>query len=145
MFELDDYVLSQDKAYWRVELCNGDVLHEDDNRPDLTPKSAWLRLKNHCEQYNLAIRKVWLIFRDHVELILDADECLESEGIFFRKGILQGFGGKPSHRYLIGRVIGDLIKIKIWKTPEIILEEEEQREVNNCEESIIWNIALTKN
>jgi hypothetical protein len=139
-FSLDSFILDKDSAYWKVELCDGQIVYQDEGRIEISP---WIRLKEHCEQFNLAIRKVWVVFRDHIELVLSEDECLQSEGVFFIRSVSQGFGSKPSHAYVFGCVHDDVIRCKTWKIPEVIEEEVSDRNLTRWEDFIVWNTSIS--
>lgn len=128
--EIDDFIRDTDTTRWIVQLCNGDTVYQDDERPgfDLT---AWERLVNHCKHSGLYIVGMKLQFRSHIEVIEP-----NADGYFFRKSIL-GSLGKPGdkrppdvHYYLVGVLKDDILTVSKWRVPELIVEGVEERDPN---------------
>ena len=55
--ELTEYVsvYADSHPIWMVTLSNGESVYQDDNRPNIYPESAWIRLKIYCEENDLYI------------------------------------------------------------------------------------------
>ena len=53
--KIDPYIsaYADSNPIWIVKLSNGETVYQDDGRPDVEPESAWLRLKQYCEDNNL--------------------------------------------------------------------------------------------
>jgi len=132
--KIDDYIEDRDCAIYIVELSNETIVYEDENRygPD---DKAWLRLKQYCKENNLNISKVWIQFRSHKELVVENT----GDGIFFRRKILGNPFDNNRHYYVFGLVNANKIHTWHWKVPEVIMEEEDDRDIDGCEEQIIWN------
>lgn len=133
---IDEYLLDKDSAIYIVELSNNEVVYEDENRygPD---DKAWLRLQKYCTENKLSVNKVWIKFRSHKELVFENN----SDGVFFRRKILGNPLDNNRHYYVFGLVNSSKATIHTWhwKVPEVIMEEEDDRDIKGCEEQIIWN------
>jgi len=131
----DDYIESN--TLWIAFLSNGEIVYQDDKCVD--NEDSFTPLKIYCEQNNLFIDKFQIRFRSHIETVFENnDEC---QGFFFRKSIMAPFSSdKNFHRYIIGKVIDNIIYTEKWSTPEIIMVEQEIRSITESmtERSIIW-------
>ena len=49
---IDTYVnvYGDSHPMWIAKLSNGETIYQDDGRPEVEPASAWLRLKDYCDQ-----------------------------------------------------------------------------------------------
>ena len=137
----DDFLQDKDQAVWYVTLSDGSSVFQDDDRPGFEP-IAWLRLKNHCEINKLNITGIFVKFRSHVEFSGSSDE-----GYFFRRKALGGWGmEKTDQYYVIGTIKDGVIHCKHWKIPEVICDEEDDRDAFDedavkfkYEDVIIWS------
>lgn len=137
-FEVDSFIEDKDETIWIATLSDGRKVYQDDDRPEHTERRAWVRLQEFCKKNNLYVVSMTVKFRSHQE-----DTKKSSEGYFFRKGILGSFGSDKSIRfYLTGPIIGNKIHVTKWRVPEIIIEEEEIRDIEGNEDGIIWNQNL---
>ena len=135
-FEADDFITDKDSTIWIAKLSDGRLVYEDDDRPGYEERSAWKRLKTFCELNKLYVKQMFIKFRSHTEV------CPEGHnGYFFRKGVIASFRERriTLHRYLTGPVTGGIINVQVWQVPEIILETTESRDIDGCEDAIIWN------
>lgn len=134
-FELDSFIEDKDETIWIATLSDGRKVYQDDNRPEFEEKRAWVRLQEYCRENNVYVRMMTIKFRSHQE-----DSEVSDEGIFFRKGVLGNWGSaKTLQYYLIGPIREGKIHVKKWRIPEIIIEEEEVRDIEGNEDGIIWN------
>lgn len=137
--ELDNFILDKDLTYWKAELNDGTVVYQDDGRPEYSVNSSWLRLKEYCESNKLFPRKMWIIFRSHTEYCGESDR-----GFFFSLGVLASpVDQKVVHRYVCGPIVGDKIKVKAWRVPEVLPMEEEERDIIGNEEKTICSSLLS--
>jgi hypothetical protein len=126
----DDFTQEQSlrhrQAEWRAQLSDGTVVIMDDNRPGVQPASAWLRLARHVQEHNLAICRLWLQFRTHVEQdILPAN----AEGYYFCKSALGFLTLKDTlHFFLVGYLTNGKIMVQKWCVPELLLLSVETRD-----------------
>lgn len=140
-FSLDDFIEDQDKPIYIAELSDGRKVYQDDKRPDMFP-IAWLRLKEFCYNEKIDIVKMFVRFRSHTELSGESED-----GFFFRRKALGSFGEeKTNHYFIIGSINKNNIHCKHWRVPEIILDEEDDRDILSeesikfrYEEQIIWS------
>lgn len=135
-FQEDDFINSkkEGEARWVVTLSDDTTVYQDDDRPNVEPSSAWLRLKAYCEKNNLYIKNMYLQFRSHFESIEP-----NALGYFFTKSILGLFGSdKNIHYYVVGVVKNGQVHCKKWRLPELIVESKDVREIKDCEKSLIW-------
>lgn len=129
----DDFIF--EKLRWIAELSNGQRVYQDDGRPGLQEYSAWIRLKDYCKQEGIYITNLYLQFRSNHVHPLPA----KAEGYFFsHKSAIFSWGGETYGFYLVGHVEGDVIKVKEYKVPELILFREEERSVDSGKGNIIW-------
>lgn len=120
---------------WICDLSNGETVFQDDDRPGEEPKSAWLRLRQYCQENNLSITHMRLEFRSNTQRSLPDD----AEGYFFCKGcgaFLFG-GGTTLGFYLVGYLKGDKVIVHQYKSPEMILVSTEERLAADCEACLI--------
>jgi hypothetical protein len=136
----DEYV--RERPRWTVELSNGDVVYQDDDRPGVEPASAWLRLRSHLAATGLRIRAMWLQFRSNRVRV--GPEY--ADGYFFANmafGVLQ-FNGRQEWRR--GFVVGVYSEPhgELWaytfKVPELaLLCHPERRDLDPADEKFIDN------
>ncbi len=122
-----------DSTYWVATLNDGTSVYQDDGRPGCEPSSAWLRLKVFCEQNNRWVTGLRVQFRDHIEA-MDPN----AEGYYFGRGATgilnedRTFGS-----FFMGVKKGDVVEVKNWIVPEIIVFHTENRPVSECERGLI--------
>lgn len=121
------------EAHWHVFLSNGEEIFDDHGRKDgdYVLPAAWLRLKKYCDYKSIHIKSMYLRFRSHYEHIEPA------EGYMFKMGSLGSPGALTRNYFVIGRVIGDKIFVEKWKTPELIVEE---RDTRDLKDNLEWTI-----
>ena len=134
----DDFSLEQrlSEARWKTKLSNNEIIIQDDNRPGLEP-SSWIRLAQYIYLNKLNIIDFWIEFRSNSIRILPQN----AEGYFFRKCILKSFS-QSSGQYLIGYLKDNKVIVKHISVPELIEQKEDDediREIYECEESLIIN------
>lgn len=146
--ELDDFIRNKDSFYWYAVLSDGTTVYQDDDRPELEEKNAWLRLKKYCELNKIYVVKVGLKFYSNFAEIDTSDW----DGVFFIKSVL-GFirirrnkSDKPMptkrypsrHFYNIGRLVGDKIIVQKWEMPVVLYRTDDVRDLKpNDETSLI--------
>ncbi len=97
----DDFSIEQwvKHTRWFVKLDSGEIIFQDDDRPGVTPCSAWLRLKTLIQNTDMKISEMWIQFRNNKQTPLPKN----SQGYFFSKSIISAPGLKePIGFYLIG-------------------------------------------
>ena len=121
-FEYDEWLKQKDKTLWIAETDQGTV-YQDDGRPG-TNKPAWERLILS----GLKIKSMRIQFRSHVEHVGE-----DKDGYYFINSIFYGFGmKKPNNYYICGYLENGIVKCKKWKVPELIIEEEFDRSIEDC-------------
>lgn len=118
------------EAIWVAELDNGEIIYQDDYRPefdqqDVTNK-AWNRLKRYCLSKNLKIVDMYLKFWDNEVRPLPRN-C----SCYYFKRRFGGVAGGFQQKYMIlGFYQEDLDRFKIfcYTIPELQLFEVEERE-----------------
>jgi len=139
--EIDEYISNLDSTIWIAKLSDGTFAYQDDGRPGYSI-SSWCRLKNYCVENNVKVIGLKVKFRSNEV------ELPEGKYAYFWKGALTGsfiFNAKKprvknKHHYLIGYIEEsdkDRLRVFKYKVPEILLIEEEIRNVKDEEESII--------
>jgi|15BtaG_2_1085339.scaffolds.fasta_scaffold00003_134 hypothetical protein len=123
--EPDQYVNDrfEGHTHWIIELSNGQTVYQDEDRPDHDP-SAWVRLKNHCQENNIHIVKMYLRFRSHKEFLPD-----NAQGYFFVKVARGNWGStKTLHKYIVGHIDDDgILHTTKYRIPELLPENHERR------------------
>ena len=118
---------------WEVVLSNDQRVFMDDDRPDMEPRSAWLRLREHCKKEHLYIKEMTIMFRDNrFSLPSNAD------GYFFSKGARGMFGSvRTMHLFLVGALQNGRLEVSCWKVPEMLQEWTEERNPDEAGECLI--------
>lgn len=134
-FEPDEWIQDrwESETLWIAYLSDGTSVWMDDERPEMPHHSAWVRLKNYCETNNLYVVKIQLKFRSHSEFVYDEN----SEGYCFRHGVLGSMGNPTRNFFLVGILKNDVVHMYKYSTPELVLEEEEDRDISTLEDCII--------
>ncbi len=140
-FQIDEYINDRDKTHWFVDLSDGTRVFGDDFRygPD---DRAWKRLRTYLYENSLYITKLWIRFRSHIELMGSSDI-----GYMFRNGVIASVAtGENRERFVVGLIKDNKVHVQVWNVPEIqkCEDETEEREIESCSESIIWNSLTEK-
>jgi len=124
---------------WVVELSNGETVWQDDGRPGLDEDSAWVRLKNYCENNGYTIKSMRLQFRNNKpEQVYSG-----GESYFFSKLIRASFGTSKNdqvlntHYYLVGMQKDGAVYIDKWLVPALVVQDTYVRSVYDCQENLI--------
>lgn len=127
----------EEKTYWIAELSNGETVYQDDGKNENYEHSAWIRLKKYIEDNNLSINKFYVRFRSNIIYPLQ-ENC---DGYFFSIGIIGMMSSEENvNFYILGYVLNNKVMIKKIKIPELIVFDEEEREISNCsEQQLILN------
>jgi hypothetical protein len=120
----DDFL--EDKSIWFVDLSNGERIWMDDGRPGVEPVSAWRRLRIYLQENQLKIVSLYLKFRSHIEKPLPDNAA----GYFFCNKALAFWGEDDTIlSLLVGIYDGKGISIQEWLVPDLTLEKEEYRNI----------------
>lgn len=132
----DDWLAEryESETRWIATLSNGESVIQDDYRPGVFPESAWLRLKKYCEDNNVFVTNLNLQFRSHIECA--ANNC---DGIYFCRAILASMFNQQTPMYNVGVIRNNKVFLTKWRTPELIVVGNEEREIEDCKDLIIWN------
>lgn len=118
---------------WFVQLSNGEVCYQDDNRPDCPDISAWRRLRNYCQTFSLTIEGMWLRFRTETIAV-----PAHKDGYYFCNSVLSWLNSdKTFHYFVCGYVENGVIYTKKYKIPELIVEDEDVRSISVEDECLI--------
>tara|TARA_R110002020_G_scaffold406830_1_gene616979 strand:- start:739 stop:1191 length:453 start_codon:yes stop_codon:yes gene_type:complete len=115
--ELDSYVnqYGDNNPIWIVTLSNGETVYQDDDRPEVEPASAWLRLKTYCQENDLHIESMKIKNRSNV-----VETNAGADGYFFCKGAGgYMFGEETFLSFSIGTLENGELKVRRWSLPEI--------------------------
>jgi len=103
-------VYADSNPFWVIELSDGRTIYQDDDRPELEEKSAWIRAKQYLDS-NTGVRIERMKFRfsgyEHVVYDSELDNCI---GLYFSKGasaILSVDKTKQWDFYVSGKVFND--------------------------------------
>ena len=88
----------------------------------------WRNCKKYVEENKLKIKELSVRIRSNFENI-NIDDC---EGVFFKTGSVAQLGAafNSFNTFLLGVKDKNIIKIKKYRIPEIIMYSEEDREIN---------------
>lgn len=131
----DEFVqnFNESNSRWQVTLNDNTTVFQDDGRPNATPHSAWIRLRNHCYNNSLYIVKMKFGFRSNMKSLPS-----NMEGYFFSKGAMGMFGlSKTIHLFLVGYIKNDKLIVEKWKAPEMIKQDTENRNFTGDEICLI--------
>ncbi len=119
---------------WRAILNNGQRVYQDDREGP-----SWLLLKEYCESNDLYIEEFRISFRNSNHYL-----PAKKDGYYFIKSA-GGIWGLPHtfHYYVIGFLEGGIIHTQRVKIPELIVEENEERTIEQCDEFLIRNRATS--
>jgi hypothetical protein len=95
----------------------------------------WRKCKEYAEENKVKIKEVSIRIRSNFENI-NIDNC---EGVFFKTGSVAQLGAcfNSFNTFLLGVKDKNIIKIKKYRIPEIIMYSEEDREVNDDDSELI--------
>ena len=134
--KIDPYIsaYADSNPIWIVKLSNGETVYQDDGRPDVEPESAWLRLKQYCEDNNLHITNMKLKNRSN-----QVDLGSDHDGYFFCKvaGSFM-FSGGTNHSFKIGYLNDGRLRVRKWILPAILPEAFEDRDLKDSGEMLIY-------
>jgi hypothetical protein len=142
MSEQDEHIANHLEGHtrWVVKLSNGLHIYQDDFRlysqfTDEREYSTWTRLRDYCKQENVNITDMWIQFRTNREFLPS-----NADGYYFCKCALGAFGTTQTfHMFVTGWVENNIIKIKKWQIPELVLTEELNREIKDDDICLIMN------
>ena len=140
--EYDEYLNQfwEDRPRWEIILSNDLKVYQDDGRPG-TKISAWERLRNYCITNYCFPVSMKISFRDNVKSL-----PANKSGYYFRKMTRCYFGSnKSKDSFIIGYEDSNVVKVKIFSVPELILDLEEEREIDLEDLSLISQKVVKKN
>ncbi len=124
------------EARWEAMLTNGETIIQDDDRPGVTPNSAWERLGQYVQTTGLKIASVKLAFRDNVVRPVPNN----AEGYFFCKALGSFLEDQRSYGYfLLGYLQEGKVKLQRWSVPELVPVEVETRDPAAAGKCLIRN------
>lgn len=103
-----------EKVIWIALLSDGQIVFQDDDREGTYHHSAWVRLKDYCEQEGVYIEDLKIKFRSHVVPIP------KSDGYHFIKGVGCMVGFDPEEFFIVGTLENGTLKRTWYKVPEIV-------------------------
>lgn len=113
---------NEDKTVWQVKLSNGLNVFLDDERQG----SAWLRLASFCRSTGNTIENMWLRFRSHTETIGPA-----AAYYFIKSSLGTPTDKRTYNHFIVGTLNGETIKCKSWLIPELTIQEEFDRSLDD--------------
>lgn len=125
----DDYV--RNRPRWVATLSDGVVVYGDDDRPGVEPPSAWVRLRTHCLEQGVGISRLHFQFRSNVQ------HLPPSEGYFFARTACGVDSGWTFDGVRIGYVVGETVFTVHYKTPELVVIDQDERPLDRASECII--------
>jgi hypothetical protein len=129
---IDEYVPD---LRWIAHLSNGETIYQDDERPEMEPRSAWIRLGNYIRNNNLKIISLKFQFRSHVINLED-----NADGYYFAKGAVAVWGiGETFHHFVAGTLKEGKIHKKWFLVPELEITRVGEQDASQCGPSLIDN------
>jgi hypothetical protein len=130
----------EDKSVWVAVLNDGTTIYADDNRLNLTPSSAWLRLKLYLNKHKLSIIKLGIRFRSHYEWLPE-----NADGYYFANGISASlFSGKNIYYQILGYIEDEKIICRHYLTPSLIVNRTTIKDIDKECDSL-WQKKDLKN
>lgn len=115
---VDPYVavFIDNNPYWVATLSDNTVIYQDDNRPGLEP-SAWLRLRQYCEDNNLNVVNLKLQFAGYQYNAYDGT----GDGVYFSRGssALLGEDLRTWDLYVVGVLRGRYMDVVRYEIPTL--------------------------
>ena len=109
---------------WEVKLSNGVKVYSDNQY--INGFSDWERVQNYCNSNDVKIVGFCFGFRDH--LVHLQDDC---KYYYFRRRLKASFAGTEKSYFVVGAGNHNIIEISKYSMPEVILEEKEERNIND--------------
>lgn len=131
----NEYIASryEGHARWLVELNDGTLCYQDDGRPDIPEKSGWIRLHEYCLSTGKYIIGMYIQFRRET-IALPANK----DGYYFYNSALSWLNdNRTFYSYVVGYLENGKIYTKKYKIPELIVEDEDVREVREDDLGLI--------
>jgi hypothetical protein len=110
---------SYGKVVWAVRLSNGEVYYQDD-----TEEVSWVKLRKYLKDNNLTIKHLGLKSFDNEVWTPE-----EKDGYYFSNGAVGFMGGPTVPTKNIGYVENERIYLKTYRCPELLVVEEDEREL----------------
>ncbi len=122
-------------CFWVVDLSNNERIY----RNDIGDRDSWLVLKDYLKKNNLNINALYFKFRDNWQCI-----ARDKKAFFFTKMVKATYGTDNTQYFFCGGYLSDEgthVVVKKYILPEILLMEEEYRDINDLtlDRGIYWN------
>ena len=128
-----DYVsYIEENPRWEVTLNNGEHFWMDDGNPEYQTYSAWIRLKEYCQENSLYITNMWFGFRDNVHHLPP-----NQNGYYFCKGSRGCFGVPKTMQLFFVGTVNTMLTVTCWKVPEMLEEQTEIRNIDRNSQCLI--------
>lgn len=137
-FEEDEFIKNQKEGNtrWIATLSSGFTIFQDDGRLG-TNDSSWLRLQKYVSETGDNIVGLSIQFRSNMYSL-----PAMKDGYFFVNGVLFSLGAKKTYKYMhIGYLENNQVYVKRIRVPEILLESEEIRTIEQCKLGLIINVS----
>lgn len=124
----DNYVLEYRETMpsWIVWLNSGLAVFQDDGKPGVEEYSAWIRLRNYCQETGDYIVGMMIRFRSNTHSLPE-----NADGYYFGKGARGSFELPKTHQlFYVGTLQNDVLNVECWKVPEMLYEYTEQRPID---------------
>ena len=128
--ERDQFIvdLQETCPSWVVGLNSGLVVYQDDYRPEVQPPIAWERLGMYCSQFDDYIINMQIRFRSNIKALPS-----NADGYYFCRGVRMSFGADGSTPlFYVGSLQNGILEVGRWRTPEMILEHTEVRDIKKA-------------
>jgi hypothetical protein len=129
----------EDITIWIATLSNGEIIYQNDNKPEDKEPSTWKRMKKYVEENLLSITQLSLQFRDHMIHL-----PISPIANYFAQGMMGELGKKMNHYYIFGyytlHLKENYLKCNWYKIPELIITQTLDKTITpNLENFIIYN------
>jgi hypothetical protein len=132
--------LKESYTLWYATLNNKEVVVQNDFISGTEDFCSWRLLKEYCTKNKLYVTDLYIQFRSN-RITLPPNK----NGYFFIKGVLGSFGSDITKQlYSVGYIDkdwaeDDIVVVTKYMVPALIIHSEEERTLENCEKSLIWN------
>jgi hypothetical protein len=125
---IDTYVnvYGDNHPMWIAKLSNGETVYQDDDRPEVHPASAWLRLRDYCIQEKIHVKSLLLKNKSNQVVAIQDDE---NDGVFLTKAAGAFlFGDETLEFFNVGVIKNGKAHLTKWKMPDMTRDLREERE-----------------
>jgi len=127
---LKEYRKDKYKIWVKITLSNDQEIYFCDYKPD------WFKVKEYCKNHTIDVKTVGLQYRSNY-MGIDTTDC---DGVYLIKSLVCVMGGKSRETYTIGKIHEDIVRKRIFMTPELIEDRQTSDPVEKCfEQGLLYH------